>query len=96
MNTVDVRGLYTSISPASERNLSTSSSASALKQTVYMDDMSAQEAPLAQMANETGGLFFHNSNDMSAGIRKQHRHSAYYVLTYACPRKIRQPLSQNR
>jgi hypothetical protein len=51
-----------------------------------MDDMSAQEAPLAQMANETGGLFFHNSNDIYAGIRKiAHRHSTYYVLTYAMP-----------
>jgi VWFA-related protein len=86
LNTVDVRGLYTSIPPASERTLSTSSSASAHKQTLYMDDMSAQEAPLAQMANETGGLFFHNSNDMYAGIRKiAHRHSTYYVLTYAMP-----------
>jgi VWFA-related protein len=86
MNTVDVRGLYTSISPASERALSASSSTSALKQTLYMDDMSAQEAPLAQMANETGGLFFRNSNDLYAGIRKiAHRHSTYYVLTYAMP-----------
>jgi VWFA-related protein len=86
LNTVDVRGLYTPVLPASERATPTSSSAGAYKQILYMDDMSAQEAPLAQMANETGGLFSHNSNDLYAGVRKiADRQSTYYVLTYAMP-----------
>jgi hypothetical protein len=87
LNAVDVRGLYTSLTTAEERP-STSASNSAYKQMLHLEDQAAQEAPLAQMAHETGGLFFHNNNDMHEGLRRiAHRNSFYYVLTYAMPSK---------
>ena len=85
LNTVDIRGLYTSMVSADERTI-TSAPSSSYKQMLFMEDMAAQEAPLAQMAHETGGLFFHNSNDMHDGLKKiARRNSFYYVLTYAMP-----------
>lgn len=38
---------------------------------------------LAQLASETGGVFFHNSNDLLKGMRQSFEDGrAYYVLTY--------------
>ncbi len=86
LNTVDIRGLYTSVIPASKGPFASSASVATYKPSLYLADMSAQEEPLARMANETGGLFFHNSNDLYDGLRQiVHRHSFYYVLTYAMP-----------
>jgi VWFA-related protein len=85
LNTVDVRGLYTPVVPASE-SIPMSMGTASDKQTMYLEDLSAQEDPLFRMANDTGGLFYHNSNDLYAGIRKiVHRQSSYYVLTYTRP-----------
>jgi len=85
LNTVDIRGLYTSMAKAEERTI-TSAPSSINKQMLFMEDMAAQEAPLSQMAHETGGLFFHNSNDMHDGLRKiARRNSFFYILTYAMP-----------
>jgi VWFA-related protein len=85
LNTVDIRGLYTAVMPASEGS-TTSSNLTQYKQTMHLEDMAAQEAPLFQTANDTGGLFYHNSNDMYDGLKKTvQRHSSYYLLTYAKP-----------
>ena len=41
---------------------------------------------LQQLAHETGGIFFHNNNDLAAGLRQIiNNQSFYYVLTYATP-----------
>ena len=87
LNTVDARGLYTPVTPASERVVSSSDGSTATdKQNMYLEDMAAQEDPLARMANDTGGLFYHNSNDLYTGVKKiVHRQSSYYVLTYTRP-----------
>jgi VWFA-related protein len=85
LNAVDIRGLYTPITPASERPALYPDTASD-KQNMYLEDMAAQEDPLFRMSNDTGGLFYHNSNDLYAGIKEiVHRHSSYYVLTYTRP-----------
>jgi VWFA-related protein len=85
VNTVDSRGLYTYLRPASERGLVSQSSFSS-EQRIYQDSMSAQEAPLSQLASDTGGLFHHNSNDLYEGLRQiANRNAFHYVLTYAMP-----------
>jgi VWFA-related protein len=85
LNTVDIRGLFNQFFiPVSERTIS--SAAMSLKQRAYADDASAQEDPLSQLAGETGGIFYHNSNDIYGGIQKiSSRQDYYYVLTYAAP-----------
>jgi hypothetical protein len=85
LNSVDLRGLYTYVVPASE-GFKSLESTSVYKQSLYQEDAFAQEDPLAQIANETGGVFFHNNNDLYQGLRDiVRRHSTYYVLTYAMP-----------
>jgi hypothetical protein len=85
LNCVDIRGLDTYFPSASERNILDASIAGQ-KMSLYREDQVAQEDPLYQMSNETGGLFFHNNNDLYGGLQKiVHRQSAYYVLTYAMP-----------
>jgi len=86
LNTIDIRGVYDpSFIQAGERIVSTEKTFS-LKPAIYRDDARAQEEPLNQLANDTGGLFFHNSNDIYNGIRQiSSRIEYYYVLTYAIP-----------
>jgi len=85
LNCVDIRGLDTYFPSASEGNILDASIAGQ-KMSFYREDQLAQEDPLFQMSSETGGLFFHNNNDLYGGLQKiVHRQSAYYVLTYAMP-----------
>ena len=50
------------------------------------EDLDAQETPLSQMAYDTGGLFFHNQNNLYLGLQKVvRRQSYYYILTYGTP-----------
>ena len=83
LNSVDIRGLYSYTPPASER-FSSEAETAAYKQSLYKEDMLAQDEPLAQLSYETGGLFFHSNNDLYKGLQNVvHRHSYFYVLTYA-------------
>lgn len=85
LNCLDIRGLDTYFPSASERTILDASIAGQ-KMSFYREDQLAQEDPLYQMSNETGGIFFHNNNDLYGGLQKiVHRQSAYYVLTYAMP-----------
>jgi hypothetical protein len=49
------------------------------------DDTRVQHAPLAQMAEETGGVFFHDNNLYKPLQTIARRRASYYVLTYAMP-----------
>jgi VWFA-related protein len=82
VNTVDIRGLYTPILPAAE-GLGTNSNLTQFKQSMHLESLAAQETPLFRLSNDTGGMFYHNSNDLYDGLRKTvQRRSSYYVLTY--------------
>jgi VWFA-related protein len=84
LNTVDIRGLYTTMPSAAER--SGTAFTTQFKQTMRMEDLAAQEAPLFRIANDTGGMFYHNSNDLYDGLKQiVRRRSSYYVLTYTKP-----------
>ena len=89
-NTIDFRGLYTTNYGASERvtvgNTVDTSTILAQKPLIKSEDLRRQEEPLDQLAHETGGIFFHNNNDLGAGLRQIiNSQSFYYVLTYATP-----------
>jgi VWFA-related protein len=50
------------------------------------NEMSLKQDPLNQLANETGGVFFHNNNDLLAGLRQiVESESHRYILTYSSP-----------
>jgi VWFA-related protein len=90
LNTVDVRGLYTTNYQASERQVVGNTVETALilarKPQLRIDDLQHQEDPLRQLSGETGGMHIGNTNDLAAGMRKIiDSQSFYYILSYATP-----------
>jgi VWFA-related protein len=86
LNTVDIRGLYVTTITASDSLTFDSPWLVGQKQSLLSADASAQEEPLNQLAHDTGGLFYHNSNDLHAGLKAISDLEAHsYVLTYASP-----------
>lgn len=85
LSTVDMRGLYTTSYRASEvAALATEATLSQMSMRV--ENMRVQSQPLAQLALETGGVHFHNDNDLFGGLKQiADNQSFYYVLTYASP-----------
>lgn len=85
LSTVDMRGLYTTSYRASEvAALATEATLSQMSMRV--ENMRVQSQPLAQLALETGGVHFHNDNDLFGGLKQiADSQSFYYVLTYASP-----------
>ncbi len=88
LNTMDLRGLYTGVHQASEslRDLT----GAAFMATPYFqaaqDDAEAKKNTLNQLAYDTGGLFYHNSNDLHEGLQRiANRETYHYILTYASP-----------
>ena len=64
INTIDARGLYVS----SAFDASSRSIGSPLRTSFVMEEESAQDDVLAELADGTGGIFFHNRNDIEIGL----------------------------
>jgi VWFA-related protein len=71
VNTLDARGLYT-VDPLGDISQSgpTSPSAAIVEQQYRLDSARTDENILAEIADGTGGSFFHNSNDFDTGFRR--------------------------
>jgi len=71
INTIDARGLYT---PDFQGDIASPSIDSArtagYKQSYRLQAQSAQQDVLAQLADGTGGTFFHNRNDIDVGMER--------------------------
>jgi VWFA-related protein len=84
--TIDSRGLYTQASVAGAGFSASSSMGDRVPQAVVTQSMSAAREntnSLAQLARESGGMFFENSNDILKGIRQAVADGReYYVLSY--------------
>jgi VWFA-related protein len=80
ISSLDARGLYTTNLTASETVVG-----SPLLQSDYRSDaMRTAENPMAELANATGGTFFHNSNDLDAGFKALTEAPEYvYVLEFS-------------
>jgi VWFA-related protein len=71
ISALDARGLYTTTLDASERGASTSGALQSASDFRYhSQSMSLNEDVMAELADGTGGTFFHNSNDLEGGLRK--------------------------
>jgi VWFA-related protein len=71
ISALDARGLYTTALDASEQGPRTASALmNADEFQRHSDSMSLNEDVMAELADGTGGTFFHNSNDLDAGLQK--------------------------
>ena len=87
LNTLDIRGLYTTGYTATQGDqMALGGDLMIAKTQMRTEDMQLQAEALAELAGETGGIYFHGSNDLFAGLQKiSDNQSLYYVLTYASP-----------
>jgi VWFA-related protein len=68
VSALDARGLYTGMGEAGDDR--TNSARSEQNKTKYhRESMLLNEAVMAELADGTGGTYFHNSNDLEAGFR---------------------------
>jgi VWFA-related protein len=70
INTIDARGLYTPDMGDISEPFTGSPKTAGYKLTFQIAAQSAQEDVLAQLADGTGGTFFHNRNDVDEGLRE--------------------------
>jgi len=84
INALDARGLYTII-PGGDASQTGPDPISAPFKAQYQTSGALAEADvLAELADGTGGFFFHNSNDLDAGLtRVAARPEYYYVLGFS-------------
>lgn len=88
LSTVDMRGLYTTSYRASEA-AALATEATLAQMSMREENIRVQSQPLAQLALETGGVHFHNNNDLFGGLKQiADSQSFYYVLTYASPHTV--------
>ena len=80
ISALDARGVYTTGVTASERVVGNPQMQSDFRQSA----MTLAEDPMAELANGTGGTFFHNSNDLGAGFKRLTEVPEYiYVLEFS-------------
>ena len=63
INALDARGLYTGTTDISERG------AGQIIDPTHLAAMTRAEGVMSELADGTGGAFFHNSNDLGAGFK---------------------------
>lgn len=88
INTLDARGLYVPLplGDASQRPVVVARRPDLMghKAQIQIEAMSRVADPLRDLAYDTGGEFFHNSNDFDEGFRKVGAlPEAYYVLAFS-------------
>ena len=91
ISTLDVKGLYTQ--PASGTDISQKAFGSAayahMMVTYRAQSDMAESEPIMQIANATGGAFFHNRNDLGAGLEKLSDLPEYSYLLGFTPQNLK-------
>src|SRR4029077_16437239 len=89
ISTLDARGLYTII-PGGDASQTGSDPISAPFRAQYQTSGALAEADvLAELADGTGGLFFHNSNDLDAGFKRVAARPEYYYVLGFSPQNLK-------
>ncbi len=88
LNALDARGLYIDpgVPDASQPNVANTSRPDLIARKTQMLSLSAKldSTGMEALAQDTGGIFFQNSNDLEAGFRRAAAlPDAYYVLAYS-------------
>lgn len=88
INTMDARGLYTDLPDISQQRPDAVRSAGKLQQ-YRMQELQADDDILAELADATGGTFFHNNNDLAAGFQQLAAPPAYSYLLGFSPQDLK-------
>ena len=82
ISALDARGLYTTELDASVQGGSSSST-----QKYYSDIMNLDEDVMSELADGTGGTYFHNSNDLEGGLKRLTEAPEFVYLLEFSPKK---------
>jgi VWFA-related protein len=88
INTLDARGLYSAETDASQTGTSSSRDLqTGIRSQYHNQTMLLSEDVMAELANGTGGTYFHNSNDLASGFKQLVQAPEYvYVLEFSLDR----------
>ncbi len=89
ISSLDARGLYTTNMDASESG-GGGAMVTQMKSTYKAGGMTSNEDVMAELADGTGGTYFHNSNDLGAGFRKLTQAPEYLYLLEFSPQDTKQ------
>jgi len=87
INVLNARGLYTTNIDASRAVID--SYAERTKQFILRQSDMAKESLLAEVAADTGGIYFHNNNDLDAGFRETASGPELYYLLGFQPQNLK-------
>jgi VWFA-related protein len=91
VSTLDARGLYSTELDASQRGASTAYDLmSGSVSENHRNSMSQSEAVMAELADGTGGTFFHNRNDLENGFKQLTMGPEFLYLLEFSPKDVRQ------
>jgi VWFA-related protein len=97
ISALDARGLYTTEIDASERGGSSARDLMTGQHSQYHSDtMQLDEDVMAELADGTGGTFFHNSNDLEGGLKILAQGPEYVYLLEFSPDKFKPDGSYHR
>lgn len=95
ISALDARGLYVTSMDASE-GVAGGPVIVQAKSKFHEESMSSNEDVMAELADGTGGTYFHNSNDLSAGLRKLTEAPEFLYLLEFSPQDTKQDGSYHR
>jgi VWFA-related protein len=91
VSALDARGLYSTELDASQRGASTTYDLmSGSVSENHRNSMSQSEAVMAELADGTGGTFFHNSNDLENGFKQLTMGPEFLYLLEFSPKNVKQ------
>jgi VWFA-related protein len=95
ISALDARGLYTTELDASDRSRG-SAHTMQLKAEYHRNSMGLAENVMAELADATGGSYFHNNNDLQTGLSYLAAGPEYLYLLYVSPKNVKQDGSFHR
>lgn len=87
ISALDARGLYTTSGDASQGSIN--AYATRVKQEYDREAALANEDVMGELAEGTGGTFFHNSNDLNEGFRRVATAPEYYYVLGFSPMNLK-------
>ncbi len=88
INTLDAQGLYTTMPDASQQSSPSHAIAGQMLQYHTMEQQANRDV-MADLADATGGVFFHNNNDLGEGFRRMAEGPEYSYLLAFSPQNLK-------